>query len=346
MAKKKKKKNIAKRKAKADQRKARKKKLRLVKTKQQKQRLCSGNDHFPQGFDFPPLVPDEVPPGFRSVGMSEALNEFVKAIMKHPELKGLESMKQAFELAMPLWNHAIATERVQVNAALNSECCKAVMQAFRVNLQEAELLLEKIVTLKQEMFPPDVQPEVGPVMFMRKGTQHVIDPFDYSRLVLNDKKLPLTEEDGRFVTLLTELDESKLADIEDYDKWARQYDPMEEQCAKSFRDWMERKGVDQGLAADFAFRATFFTNFVYQYGHDDPGILRNTDELFFEDFFYDFVLRKIMMEPEEHVDWAPALRIFFLYLEEVGYLPDAGTYVDTLNTFEEPFLQLLRREFG
>jgi len=169
---------------------------------------------------------------------------------------------------------------------------------------------------------------------------------DYSRLVLNDKKLPFTEEDGRFVTLLTELDESKLADIEDYDKWARQYDPMEEQCAKSFRDWMERKGVDQGLAADFAFRATFFTNFVYQYGHDDPGILRNTDELFFEDFFYDFVLRKIMMEPEEHVDWAPALRIFFLYLEEVGYLPDAGTYVDTLNTFEEPFLQLLRREFG
>ncbi len=346
MAKKKKKKTIAKCKAKADQRKARKKKLRLVKMKQQKQRPRSGNDHFPQGFDLPPLVPDEVPPGFRSVGMSEALSEFVKAIIKHPELQGVESMEQAFKLAMPLWNHAIATERGQVNAALKSECCKAVMQAFKVNFQEAELLLEKIVTLKQEMFPPDVQPQGGPVMFMRKGTRHVIEPFDYSRLVLDEKKLPLTEEDERFVALLTELDESKLADSEDYDKWARLYDPMEEQCAKSFRDWMERKGVDQGLAADFAFMATFFTNFVYQYDHDDPGVLSNTDEFFFEDFFYDFVLRKIMMEPEEHVDWAPALRIFFLYLEEVGYFPDAGTYVDTLNTFEEPFLQLLRREFG
>ena len=51
------------------------------------------------------------------------------------------------------------------------------------------------------------------------------------------------------------------------------------------------------------------------------------------------------MEPEEHVDWVPALRLFF-FLGEVGYLTDVGTYVDTLNTFEEPFLQLLRREFG
>jgi len=278
--------------------------------------------------------------------MSEALSEFAKAIIKHPEFQGLDSMEQAFNLAMPVWNHAIATERGNVHQTLKSKCCKALRQACRVNRKEAEILLEKMVALKHEMFPPDVQPEGGPMMFMRKGARHVIEPFDYNQLVLHDKKLPLTGEDDRFLALLTELDESKLADSEDYERWESLYDSMEEQCGKAFRSWLERKGIDHGFAADFAFMSTFFTNFVYQYGHDDPGVLRNTDEDFFEDFFYDFVLRKIIMEPEEHVGWVPALRLFFLFLEEVGYIPDAGVYVDTLNTFEEPFLQLLRKEFG
>ncbi len=345
---KKKKKNIAKRKAKAGQRKAQKRKLRLAKTKQKKQRPRSGYDHIPPDFDYPPLAPDEAPPGFRSVGMSQALMEFAKAMIKHPDIKGLESMEKSIGLGMPLWNYAIAIEFGEVNKAMESKCCKALMSACKVNRQEAEALLEKMVPLKNEMFPPDVQPQGGPMMFMRKEVSHIIAPFNYGRLVLNEKALPVTEDDQRFLDLLVDLDEMKLASVddEDYEKWERKYDAMEEQCGRAFNAWLLGKGVDPVFVSDFTFLATFFVNFVYRYGHDEVGILRNTDELFFEDFFYDFVLRKIMMEPEEHVDWAPALRLFFLFLNEKGYLDETTTYIETLDTFEEPFLQLLRKEFG
>ena len=346
MAKKKNKKNIAKRKAKAGQRKAQKRKLRLVKAKQNRPRPQSGHDYMPPDFDYPHLAPDTVPVGFREVGMSEALMEFVKAMTRHPDIRGLESMDNAIGLGMPLWNYSIAVELDDANPAMKSECCKAVMQACNVNLQEAEDIVEKLVILKHEMFPPDIQPRGGPMMFMRKATRHVIEPFDYGMLVLNKKKLPLTEEDARFLALLTDLDEAKLVSVDDYEQWERKYDPMEEQCGKAFKNWLKGKGIDLKFLDDFSFLATFFVNFVYQYDHDEAGILRNTDELFFEDFFYDFVLRKIIMEPEGHVDWLPALRLFFLFLDEIGYLADARPYVDTLNTFEEPFLQLLRREFG
>lgn len=348
MAKKKKKKNIAKRKTKAGQRKAQKRKLRLVKKKQNRPRPQSGHDYLPPNFDYPPLAPDDAPAGFRAVGMSEACMEYAKAMIKHPDIKGLESMEKAIGLAMPLWNYAIATELGDVNPAMKSECCKAVMQACNVNLQEAESMVEKMVILKNEMFPPDIQPQGGPTMFMRKGTRHIIEPFDYEQLVVSEKKQPITDEDYRFLALLTDLDETKLASLDDgdYERWERKYDPMEQQCGKVFRNWLEGKGVEPKFIDDFSFLATFFVNFVYQYGHDKAGILRNTDELFFEDFFYDFVLRKIMMEPEEHVDWVPALRLFFLFLAEKGYLDDATRYIESLDTFEEPFLQLLRKEFG
>ena len=178
-----------------------------------------------------------------------------------------------------------------------------------------------------------------------KEFSHVITPFNYGRLKLSDKPLPATGDDLQFLDLLAALDKSK-QDSEDCDEWHEQYEAMEEKCGQVFIAWLEGKGVDPEFISNFAFQATFFTNFVYNYGYEDTDILRNTDDLIFDDFFYDFVLRKIMMEPEEHVGWVPCLRLFFLFLAEKGYLDDATFYVDTIDTFEEPFLQFLRKEYS
>ncbi len=348
MAKKKNKKNIAKRKAKGNQRKAQKRKLRLVKAKQNKKQSQSRHDHLPASFDYPPLMSDEPPAGFRAIGMSAAMMEFAKAMIKHPDLKELESMEKTIGLAMPLWNYAIATEMGEVNTDMRSECCKELQQVCHVNQQEAEVLIDKMVILKNEMFPPDVQPQGSPIMFMRKGVSHIIAPFNYDRLLLNDEILPETEDDRRLLGLLADLDRMILDSAEDgdYDSWQEKYHAMEKQCGIAFKAWLAGKGVTGEFYEDCAYLAAFFVNFVYQYGHDNVGILRNTDELYFEEFFYDFVLRKVIMEPNEHVDWVPALRLFFTFLAEKGYLDDAGPYVIPLDTFEKPFLQLLRQEYG
>ena len=150
---------LAKRQAKAGQRKAQKKKLRLVKAKQKKQHPRSDYDHMSPDFDYPPLAPDtEAPAGFRAVGMTQALMEFAKAIIKHPEIKGLNSMEDAFNLAMPFWNYTIAMEQGEANKKLKSEIIKALMPACKVNRKEAGELADRMVALKKEMFPPDIQP--------------------------------------------------------------------------------------------------------------------------------------------------------------------------------------------
>lgn len=349
MAKKKKKKNkknIAKRQAKAGQRKAQKKKLRLVKAKQKKQHPRSDYDHMSPDFDYLPLAPDtEAPAGFRAVDMTQALMEFAKDMVKHPDIKGLDSMEDAMNLAMPIWNYTIAMEQGEENQKLKSEIIKALMPVCKVDRKEAGVLADKMVARKNEMFPPDIQPHGTMEMFMRKEFSYVITPFNYGRLKLSDKQLPAVGDDLQFLDMLAALDETK-QDSEDCDEWHEQYDAVEEKCGEVFNAWLEGKGVDPDFISNFGFRATFFTNFVYNYGYEDTDILRNIDDLLFDDFFYDFVLRKIMMEPDEHVDWVPALRLFFLFLAEKGYLDDATRYVDTIDTFEVPFLQFLRKEYS
>lgn len=344
MAKKKNKKNIAKRQAKTGQRKARKRKLRLVKTKKQ-QRRRPDNDYAypPLDFDPAPMADVEAPAGFRTVGMSEALMEFAKALLKHSELTG-GGMQDAFNLAMPLWNYAIAVERGETDNRLRAEVVKGVMSACKVGKEAARETVDKAVARKNEMFPPEVQPQETAYMFMRKEVLHLISPFNYDRLSVSDQVIPATEQDHRFFEQLAALDEVK-KDADDYREWEQLYERMRENFGEVFRGWLAAKGVDEEMADEFTFKAEFFIDFIYYYGCAD--ILRNTDYGCFDEFFFDFVLRKIMLdEPGEHVEWVPALRLFFAFLAEKGYVDDAAPYVEAIDGLEEPFVGLLRKKYG
>lgn len=345
MAKKKKKKNVAKRQAKASKRKVQKRKLRLVKAKK-KQQVHNQDDynHLPPGFDYPPLEYDqETPSGFRAIGMSEAVMEFAKAMIKHPDIKGLSSMEDAMNLAMPLWNYAIAQEQGEDGEKLRSEIIRALMPACKLSRDEAGIMADKVVARKNEMFPPEVQPQGTPYMFMRKEVLHLITPFNYDRLTVSGPVIPTSEDDQRFFEQFAALDEVKKG-ADDFEDWEEQYEVVGENFGEVFWGWLTGKGVDEDMANDFIFKAEFFINFIYNYGCTD--ILRNTDYGCFDEFFYDFVLRKIMMEPGEHVEWVPALRLFFIFLAEKGYVEDATPFVEAINGFEEPFLSLLRTEYG
>lgn len=175
LAKKKKKKNIAKRKARANQRKAKKRKvkLRLIKSKQEKQQR-EERKRVPPDFDYPfPPPQKEVPEGFRSVGMTEAMMEFAKAIVNSPDIKGLDNFEELFNLIMPLWNYSIACERDVEAGETKSEILKSLMQSRGINEQEAENLLAMMVALKKRLFPPEIQPHGTMRMFMRKEYEGV-----------------------------------------------------------------------------------------------------------------------------------------------------------------------------
>ncbi|NOX25148.1 MAG: hypothetical protein GXP59_03360 [Deltaproteobacteria bacterium] len=345
MVKKKKKKNVAKRQTKADKRKAQKRKLRLVKVKKQKQTTHRQEDYDypPPGPGAPPLNDDiETPPGFRTVGMNEALMEFAKSMIKHSDIK-VKSMEAAFQLAMPLWNYAIALEQGEADKKSRSEIIRALIPSCKGGRDEAGKLAEKIVARKNEMFPPEIQPRGTPYMFMRKENIYLVKPFNYNRLSMSDEVLPISNLDQRFFDQWAALDEVK-KDADDYRDWDKQYETVRENFGEVFVTWLLAKGLDDELADNFTFKAEFFINFIYSYGCTD--ILCHTDYDCFDEFFYDFVLRKIMMKPNEHVKWVPALRLLFIFLAEKGYVDNVTPYVEAVNGFEEPFFSLLCKEYG
>jgi hypothetical protein len=344
MTNKKKKKNIAKRQAKAGQRKERKRQLRLVKTKKKQQRRPDDDYPYPPlDFGPAPLADIETPAGFRAVGMSGALMEFIKALLKHSDLTG-SGLEDAYNLAMPLWNYAIAMERGETDSRLRAEVVKGVMSTCKIGEAAARETVDKAVARKNEMFPPEVQPRGTAYMFMRKETLHLIVPFNYDRLSVSDQAVPAAGQDHRFFEQLAALDKVK-KDADDYRDWEKQYETVRENFGEVFGGWLVAKGVGEEMADDFIFKAEFFINFIYSYGCTD--ILRNTDHGCFDEFFFDFVLRKIMLdEPGEHVEWIPALRLFFAFLAEKGYVDDAAPYVEAIDGLEEPFLDLLRKEYG
>ena len=112
--------------------------------------------------------------------------------------------------------------------------------------------------------------------------------------------LPADDDDRIFLDQLKELDQNIVAGM-DYDKWEKKYLTMEESCRKSFSGWLEKKGVKEKFIQDFPFMATVFTNFIYRYVHGDIGVLSRIRPDYFEEFFFDYVLRKVMMDPHEHV---------------------------------------------
>lgn len=52
------------------------------------------------------------------------------------------------------------------------------------------------------------------------------------------------------------------------------------------------------------------------------------------------------MEPHEHVDWPPALKLFYNFLYEKKYLEDIDFIIDIIDNLEPRFIDVLRNRFG
>ena len=87
-------------------------------------------------------------------------------------------------------------------------------------------------------------------------------------------------------------------------------------------------------------------NFVYRYLHDDIVTLKSVQPIYFEEFLFDYVLRKVMMEPHEHVYWTPALKLFYQFLSEKKYVDAPSQFVEIVDVLERQFIEVLRERFN
>ena len=62
-----------------------------------------------------------------------------------------------------------------------------------------------------------------------------------------------------------------------------------------------------------------------------------------EEFFIDYLLRKVMAKPPEYTQWPPALRLFYRFLSEKDYLDDPEPMMASLHAIEPDFIALVQQ---
>jgi hypothetical protein len=62
-----------------------------------------------------------------------------------------------------------------------------------------------------------------------------------------------------------------------------------------------------------------------------------------EEFFMDWLMRKVMVKPPEYTQWPPALRLFYRFLSEKGYLDNLEPILKGLYAIEPAFIALVKQ---
>jgi len=339
---KKNKKEITKRREKAKQKKQTKPKRGAIKPKPSKDI---------QFVPRPAFSDIEAPEGFRPISMSQSIMEYAKPVMAFFEGGSINEMNYAMQLATLLWNYGISLERggeIEEQDAgklegIKNEIIQMVKASLRMNDKEAKNFLEEMVRRKTYLFPPDIQPKYPMIMFMRKEVSHIIPEFNYSRLTFPKEPIAPDSKDRKLIESIDLMDKY-ITDGVDYDKWEDHYFKVEEQCRERYHKWLEDKGLQEYSEA-FPFCIEAYLNFIYRYEHDDSIGLKTVLPVYIDEFFSDFLLRKYMMEPNEYVNWPPAIKLFYIFLYEKEYLENPESIINLVDVIEPHFIELLRKTF-
>ena len=181
-------------------------------------------------------------------------------------------------------------------------------------------------------------------MFIRKEVRQPIRPFDYGALNISDRSIPPDADDQDAIDKLTQLD-ALVMNQADYEQFESLLSEVKDRCEERFRQWLIAKGLDEH-AEDFGSCPYIFFDFVYGYMHEDVFVLRTVTDRNWLEFFEDFLIRKMMATLSEYVFWPPALKLFYRFLHEKGYLTHPAKIIGQIEKVEPYFIKVLRHQFS
>lgn len=331
---KKNKKEIDKRRTKSKQLKEKKRKFRLAE---------SGKAHSVQIVHRPGISEMGAPQGFRAINMSQAVMEYAKPLEKFVD-EGTCEFKDILDLAMLLWNHAndIQSGRETGN---DEDIIRALAATLKIGSPESEKLFKSMVERFEYLFPEDKQPEdkMSHFMFIRKEIRTIIRPFEYSALSLSDKIIASDEKDRELINKINQLDRYAMDEAE-YSDYEKLLFSIEDECAERFEEWLTNKGLADKTKQISDCLNVYF-DFIYAYMHDAVVTLKDVPRFYLEEFFTDFLLRKVYTEPNEYVYWPSALKLFYKFLHEKNYIDDPDNFIDEIDSLEPEFLEVLKKQF-
>ena len=337
MAKRKDKKAIQKRRNKSKHKKTQKRQLRLVHSTPDKPEIPS------ELLFRPPISDVEAPEGFYTISMTQAMMKFGEPILDRAQPNDIDEMNFYLNVVMLIWNYTISVEQDCRSDKAKKEVLDFIMTAIESTEDDANKFMDKMIERKEYLFPPEIQPKGTSHMYIRKEMDHIISRFNYQKLNIKDEPIPITAKDTKFIENLNEMNRLILEDA-DYDSWENFYLELEDECRERFRIWLIDKGLSE-YAGSFEFSAGMYLNFIYRYGHSETTILKKVAPVDIEEFFLDHVLRKVMLEPNEYPEIFPAVKLFYQFLTEKGYIGDPSNIINLLDEIETEFLEVLQSRY-
>ena len=316
-------------------------KVRKQKRTQNKSQRSTPSDV--QHIERPPISAIEAPPGFRTVSMSQGLLEYARPLLDFVDKGIVKYPDDIIQFAMFLWNYDISVERGDVTVD-KQDMIKQFQKTLKISAEECIEFFEMMIQRKENLFPKDIQPDNPMIMFIKKEQHYLIAEFNYDSLNISEEILTPTNEDKKLIQLINQIDEYIFEGTE-YDDWEEHYFEMEEKCTKRFRSWLKFKGV-QRYSDDFANNVAIYLNFIYRYGHEDDLTLQTVTSIYIEEFFVDHVLRKVIAEPHEYTLWPPALKLFYVFLNEIDYLERPEKVIKLIDKIEPMFIEILKKRFS
>lgn len=322
--------------------KGQKKKLKLVKSKTQPQ------SHLPpeiqQLISRPSFADMEAPDGYIPISITQAIMEYAKPLIALSESDDIKDQNNILQIVQALWNYTIMLEDGKNNDGMKSSILNSIKSTYSMKSKETNDFLNNMIERKKYLFPPEIQIKPSMTMFMKQDVSNLITEFNYNKLHLPGGLIPPNTKDKALVKAIIKMDKFML-DEADYDDWEDHYFPMEKECVDRFHSWLNDKGLTE-YSENFPYWVQTYLNFIYNYMHDDIVLLKDVPSIYIEEFFADYVLRKIMVEPHEYIQFIPAIKTFYIFLQEKEYIDEPEPMKSLLDSFEPIFIEILRKRFG
>ncbi|MEW6202130.1 MAG: hypothetical protein AB1546_09155, partial [bacterium] len=165
---------------------------------------------------------------------------------------------------------------------------------------------------------------------------------DYSAAKLSEEVIPPDSGDEEFLQELRKLDEH-MCRKSDYDEYEELYQDVTKLAMKRFDLWLEVKKAPEKMRPLWGC-LEIYMSFVYAYGHAES--LKDVSRTELEEFFFGHLLRKMSAEPDEYAEWPAAIKFFYQFLHEKGYIADPREIVGAINQIEPFFIKVLKKRFG
>ena len=317
------------------------KKLRARNRKLLELKKTTKTDELLQALLQPQRFEDTQPPeGFRTISASQAMITFAEPLRELVTEENIDAMNQVFGIVTDIWNFTLPKVPAHQKKT-QDELVENICEAFEMDESDAIDLFERMIERKAYLFPDDIQPADVRTMCMRKERAYDIKPFDETQLTLSGEEIPVSQDDQAMLEQLQRLD-VMLADGEGYDAWEELYFHVEEACCTRYYEWLKAKGVPARHSNEFPYCLERFVDFVYRYNAVTFAMVSVFE---MEEFLLDHLLRKVMIQPEDYVFWPPAIRLFYTFLAEKGYIENSQPFLELVHRVEPKFIELLKKQF-